>query len=321
MKLLPSFKSARAIALAAVTVATALASHVTPSQAADPAVVTPVPPGTGVPVRIGPPASAPTPIPASVTLSFANRGSYIVGYRVSYTLSGSQQIFDTGNLAPGQQKTIPLPKGATPTRIEAKSLGSGFPFQNGSRTFFDQNLSNATANLCFTSTGTIFAPRVDNSCGAQPVTPPVAVRPGNLIQNGNFGSGLANWDAVNTVIGNVRSPDVNVGIMQPRTGQLLQSFSTTVGVKYRVKFDVQTQISTDRSNYKVSTFPLFSNVSFKLSDLTSTPNGSVDRYSFEITGADRRPGSNETTVKDTINFTNSSNSTNFVITNVSIEQI
>jgi hypothetical protein len=142
----------------------------------------------------------------------------------------------------------------------------------------------------------------------------------NLIQNGNFASGLANWTATNAIADRVIKPNFRAGIIQPRNGQLLQQFKINVGAKYRVSFDVQTPVSTDRANYKISTASQFSNASFKLSDLSSTPNGSFSRFSFEITGANRS-GSTATSITDTITFTNNSSSTNFVITNVTIKQI
>jgi hypothetical protein len=168
--------------------------------------------------------------------------------------------------------------------------------------------------------------RVPSNDPLQRLTPPAL--PGvnpiflnvNLIQNGNFASGLANWTATNAIADRVIKPNFRAGIMQPRNGELRQQFKMTVGEKYRVSFDVQTPVSTDRANYKISTAAQFSHASFRLSDLPSTPNGSFSRFSFEITGANRS-GSTATSVTDTITFTNNSSSTNFVITNVTIKQI
>jgi hypothetical protein len=136
----------------------------------------------------------------------------------------------------------------------------------------------------------------------------------NLIKNGNFSSGLSQWGAENSVAG------VNRATMRQHSGQLLQGFRTTVGAKYRVSFDMLTDQSlVTMSMFLVSTFPLHSNVSFRLSDLRATKITETQyRFSFEITGADRRIGISETSVIDTLNFRNVAPFATFSITNVSI---
>ena len=175
--------------------------------------------------------------------------------------------------------------------------------------------SGANRNAFF---NTLFEAGLPNlkSTPLPPVIPPATRVSNDLITDGNFSFGLTKWAA-----NNAKAVD-RIAMLRPNSGQILQGIKTTVGAKYRVSFDLYSD-SRDLSKYRVSTFPLHSNVSFKLSDLSPTrsADGFFSRYSFEITGANRQIGINEAVVIDTLNFTNTSTFSYFMITNVVVEPI
>ena len=291
MKIRYSINSIKVLCLA--TVAIAIANNTPPSLAEEP---TPTNPGVQ---RI-----SPVPEPGSVV--FFNRGQYTARYFLSYTFGRKTQTLDSGNIPNGKQVVFSMPAQARDIRVEAKYFDP-----SGAKTLFVNNLTDPTVNICFTTSGTLLMPTFDRSCGGLPTVPIVR---GNLIQNGNFTSDLANWTANNTVVSSFpTAQNIKVAIIRVGNAQLRQDFSTTAGAKYRVSFDVARQFSADRSQYQIFTNNRLSKVLHKLSDLSSTPMGDFDRYSFEV--------NTSTSSQDTLNFINTSNSARFMITNVVIEQI
>jgi hypothetical protein len=297
LKIRHSINYIKVLCLAAVTIATSIGN--VPNSRADEAIR--INPGIITPVN---------PVIKSGSVSFFNRGKYTARYFLSYTLGGSTQTFDSGNIKIDKQAVFTLPTKASDIRVEGKY----FDPIVAQKTIFVQNLNSSTANVCFTTTGTISNPTFNSSCNEPPTVPTTPIVRGNSIENGNFTSELVNWTAIDSVVSSFpTSKSIKVAIIRLGTGRLSQDFPTTAGSKYRVSFDVAKQFSPDRSQYRIFTNPRFSNVSHKLSDLSSTPSGEFDRYSFEI--------NTSTSVTDTLNFTNSSTSARFIITNVAIEQI
>ena len=192
------------------------------------------------------------------------------------------------------------------------------------------SISTAIAsNVTFSDTGAIFSTNPPAAVAQKPrpphqkppVPPPTTVPPEstmpttapiNLIKNGVFVSELSQWLVVNNVTAIPGRATINP------SSTLSQNIVTTVGVKYRVRFDVLRKESIDPGNQGASTSVQKSNVAFKLNQLTPIArNGEFDSYAFDFIGTDRT-GSNAVSVPDILTFSNSSQSAILVITNVSI---
>lgn len=333
MKFLTSFKSAKSLALAAATIATEIASSVAPSQAEQPNFIITA---TGKPQVI------------QFERNSYDRENYTIGCQALRNLwSGIQTknigipaIYDrmTSRLRHLDCNAPNLVQGYTSSAFGSNAgviVARGNPLYIKSTEFFTamgitpkslteqegkdfmaQN-SRALNNSAVLEVGLPNLPNLQPG-PKPPNLPPVFVS-NNLIKNGNFSEGRSSWGFENAVVG------VNRASMKHSSGQLLQGFTTTVGAKYRVSFDMLTDGgAVDMSNFLVSTFPLHSNVSFRLRDLKAMKLAENRfRFSFEITGADRRIGISETSVIDTLNFRNVSQFAValFTITNVTVVPI
>jgi hypothetical protein len=154
MKLLPSFKSAQAIALAAVTIATAIASSVAPSQAFPPnlfprPIFLPKPPSTPAPPVTPPPNVQP------MTITVINRGVYVAQYDMSYRVGiNSSPTKSSGNITAGNRFTFFIPPNASDVQLN----GILFTLFSQTKSFTKPSLPNTHNNICFTTTGTTFNP-------------------------------------------------------------------------------------------------------------------------------------------------------------------
>jgi hypothetical protein len=332
MKFQPALKSAKASILAAITIATSIASNVAPSQAEQPDSIFTAAgkpqvlqfnregynrqnftigcqalrnlwsgietKNIGIPIIYDGMASSPT-----VPLKHldCNAPNLVQGYTSSAFGSKAGVIVTRGNPLYIKSTQFFTAMGITPKSL-TEQQGQDFIAQNSRALNSSVVLEVGLPNL---------------QPGPKPPNlPPVTFTNGNLIKNGNFSSGLSGWAVENSVAG------VNRGTMRQNSGQLLQSFRINVGAKYRVSFDLITDGGVHTSMFLVSTFPLHSNVSFRLSDLIPTKVAENQyRYSFEITGADRRIGISEPSVIDTLNFRNVAQYATFSITNVSVVPI
>jgi hypothetical protein len=160
MKFLPSFKSAKSLALAAVTIATAIASTVTPSLAEAPGGVvraTPVTPGTisgGLTPAIG------VPVPPTLEfreISVTNYGFYIAGYKISYTLKSTSILLDSGKISRGGKFSFRIPSTANNIQL------NGEIYTNFSQPepVFRKQLDRLDTNLCLTLVGSQNIPQIE----------------------------------------------------------------------------------------------------------------------------------------------------------------
>jgi hypothetical protein len=332
MKLRPSRQSVKATILAAIAITTAIASNVTPSQAAPPTRVIQAPRQPAV-VIFGNQSQSFTIGCQAVRDLFSGQPTQKVSLQEYQQIISSPSARLAGNLG----CNVPMTKDLgliSPTYTKAGYAGvivlNQIPFYVKNREFFTAMglrvvVSNENNGQLFTFANreylqknavieaqvSLSPPNDNDGTKPTPAPPRPETAPINLIQNGVFFNGLSQWLAAN----NVTSIPGRATIAP--LSSLSQNIVTTVGVKYRVKFDVLKKESLDPSSQGVSTSVRKSDVAFKLNQLTPTRNGDFDSYAFEFTGIDRS-GSNSTSVPDTLTFSNASEFANLVIANVSI---
>jgi hypothetical protein len=113
-----------------------------------------------------PPSVTPTPnprppVPQSTSISLNNRGAYVVRYNLAYTIDGSTQKFDTGDITVGKKIVYPIPARATSISVLGEYYTGVF---SQKKPLIKKIFNNPHSNLCFTSVGTVFKPEVNGNC-------------------------------------------------------------------------------------------------------------------------------------------------------------
>jgi hypothetical protein len=110
--------------------------------------------GFAIPPTSTPIPPPPTQPPAS-SISLLNLGAYIIRYKVTYNMvDGTNKNFDSGNITVGKKVVLTIPPKSTNIKVTAKVLG--LPA-------LSRDLGNSHSNHCFTSSGTLLNPKMENN--------------------------------------------------------------------------------------------------------------------------------------------------------------
>jgi hypothetical protein len=172
MKFRPSLKSAKSLALAAVTIATAIAaSNVTSTLAQTTS--TPVDLVKNAPQKIAQDSTRPTTRPGSIVFT-NNNSNLMVGFQVKYMLDGKPQTYQYKNsegrdFSFGPQTAIfNIPPQATNVVV----VSQRWRFVVPAETISEQSV-NPSSKTCFTIEYMApFAPTVNNTCTVATTPPP-----------------------------------------------------------------------------------------------------------------------------------------------------
>jgi hypothetical protein len=93
------------------------------------------------------------------SISIANQGAYVARYTVRYDAFGVKK--DTFDVPVGKKAVFNLPSQARNIAVLGEYYTGIF---NEKKTFFNKQLSSLDGNICYTTTGTVFNPRVNDSC-------------------------------------------------------------------------------------------------------------------------------------------------------------